>query len=244
MKIKERERERRAGVAAPSTRLHSLCLTALALLFMGAACSTGAGSGEGDAASEDSVSDDGYAVSGMIDSHYYVDLGLSVKWADRNIGAESSEAYGDYFAWGETQAKTSYTEKNCATYGDTIKQESIASDATYDAATANWGSNWRMPTKTECDELCNACVWKWTTRKGHCGYLVTGPNGNSIFLPAGGDRVGTSLNYAGERGRYWASTPRGKDEPQHAYGLYFGSSYQRVGWYERYDGRSVRPVTK
>ena len=173
--------------------------------------------------------------------HEYVDLGLpsGLKWATCNVGASSPEDYGDYFAWGETRSKSSYTESNSVTYGKNIGD--ISGDAQYDAARKNWGGSWRMPTKAELQELKNNCSWKWTTQNGVKGYKVTGPNGNSIFLPAAGYRYGSSLNYAGSGGYYWSSTPR-ESYSTDAWYLYFNGSECYMGSNGRYYGRSVRPV--
>ena len=179
--------------------------------------------------------------------HSYVDLGLSVKWATCNVGAETPEGYGDYFAWGETSTKATYTEGNCPTYGLSISQLQsqgyIDSEgnltAQYDAATANWGGDWRMPTYDELYELSTQCTWTWTTQNGVNGYKVKGPNGNSIFLPAAGFRYGSSL-YSGS-GDYLSSTPYESDS-EHAYDLYFSSSNHGMEYYDRIVGWSVRPV--
>ena len=171
--------------------------------------------------------------------HGYVDLGLSVKWATCNVGATSPEDFGHYFAWGETSPKDEYTEDNCSTYGKQMSD--IAGDAQYDAATANWGGDWRMPTYSEQEELLNNCTWTWTTQNGVNGYNVEGPNGNSIFLPAAGYRYGSSLDYAGSAGSYWSSTPY----DYYAYSLDFNSGGQ--GMYDgdsRLIGRSLRPVVE
>lgn len=179
-----------------------------------------------------------------------IDLGLSVKWASCNVGAESPEEYGDYFAWGETTTKSSYTKSNSVTYGLSISElESrgiIGADgnltAAYDAATANWGDKWRMPTLDEMKELINQCTWEWTTQNGVNGYKVTGPNGNSIFLPAAGYRGDTSLDYAGSDGYYWSATPD-SDSP-YAYAHDFYGDY--YGWDSggRDYGVTVRPVSE
>ncbi len=178
-----------------------------------------------------------------INGHEYVDLGLpsGLKWATCNVGANKPEDYGSYFAWGETATKSSYKENNSKTYGKSFSD--IGGKSQYDAARANWGGTWRMPTKAELEELENKCTWKWTTQNGVKGYKVTGPNGNSIFLPAAGRRYGSSLYYAGERGNYWSSTSN-ESYSNYAYGLDFNSSYQIVGWYRRDSGLSVRPVAE
>ena len=178
--------------------------------------------------------------NGYINGHEYVDLGLSVKWATCNVGASSASDWGNYYAWGETSTKTEYWESNSTTYKK--KLGDISGDSRYDAARRNWGGSWRMPTKAECQELVNNCTWTWTTQGGHSGYKVTSKkNGNSIFLPAAGYRLGSSLDFQGEYGYYWGSTPL-ESNTEFAYGLYFGSSSHRVDWLNRYRGRTVRPV--
>ncbi len=175
--------------------------------------------------------------------HEYVDLGLSVKWATCNVGASSPEGYGNYYAWGETTTKSEYTSNNSVTYGNS-SIDSIAGNAQYDAARANWGGSWRLPTKAEIQELFDNCTHKWTTQNGVKGRLFTSKkNGNSIFLPAAGYRYGSSLDYAGERGYYWSATPY-ESYGYDAYYLFFYSGSADVrGWY-RYLGRSVRPVSE
>ena len=183
--------------------------------------------------------------------HEYVDLGLSVKWATCNIGATSPEEYGDYFAWGETSTKETYDEDNCPTYGLSISQLQtqgyIDSEgnltAQYDAAAANWGGDWRMPTYDDLNELINNCTWTWITQNGVNGYNVEGPNGNSIFLPAAGLRNGSSLSLAGSNGYYWSSTPY-ENNGFVAYRLYFDSDDHRMNINVRYGGWSVRPVVE
>ena len=184
--------------------------------------------------------------------HEYVDLGLSVKWATCNVGATSPEEYGNYYAWGETAPapNNNYISSNCSTCGLTMSQlqsQGYIDDngnltAQYDAARANWGGDWRMPTYEELNELIAQCTWTWTTQNGVNGYNVEGPNGNSIFLPAAGYRYGSSLYDAGSYGFYWSSAPYGGGSID-AYGLRFGSSsrYMSSG-FSRYYGRSVRPV--
>ena len=98
-----------------------------------------------------------------------------------------------------------------------------------------------MPTKAEQDELRNNCTWEWTTLNGVNGRRVTGPNGNSIFLPAAGYRYGTSSDGVGSLGYYWGSTPGG-DDVGYACDLYFGSDRYDWYWYRRDFGQSVRPV--
>ena len=181
--------------------------------------------------------------------HEYVDLGLSVKWATCNVGANSPEEYGDYFAWGETSTKETYDYDNCPTSRLSISelqsQGYIDSEGNltsqYDAATANWGGDWRMPTYGELNELRNRCTWTWMTQNGVYGCKVGGPNGNSIFLPAAGCRDRSALFSAGSGGYYWSSAPY-KSNSCNAYRLCFVSYDRYVDYYNCFFGFSVRPV--
>ena len=176
-----------------------------------------------------------------ISGHEYVDLGLSVKWATCNVGANKPEEYGNYYAWGETTTKSSYDDDNSRTYRKIMGD--ISGNASYDAARANWGGTWRLPTKKEMEELKNKCTWQWTTQSGVKGYKVTGPNGNSIFLPAAGYCYGWSHCYVGEYGNYWSSTPY-ESGGYYAYFLDFRSGCRYVDWYYRGYGHAVRPVSE
>ena len=180
--------------------------------------------------------------TGTINGHGYVDLGLpsGLKWATCNVGATTPEGYGNYYAWGEITTKTSYDDSNSVTCWQQISD--FSGNAQYDAARANWGSTWRRPTKTEMEELVNNCTWTWTTQSGVNGYRVTGPNGNSIFLPAAGYCYGSSRYYVGEGCYYWSSTPL-ESYTYGAYSLYFYSGYHDVDWYNRRHGFTVRPVS-
>ena len=190
---------------------------------------------------------------GENNGHIYVDLGLpsGLKWATCNVGASAPEEYGNYYAWGETEVKSDYTFINSLTYDLSISELQSQGyidgsgnlTPSHDAATANWGGSWRMPTKAECQELVDNCIWEWTTHNGVDGKKVTGPNGNNIFLPAAGDRLGSSLGSAGEGGDYCSSTP-GESDSNCAYSLLFNSGNQYVLWVDRSLGLSVRPVSE
>ena len=172
----------------------------------------------------------------------YVDLGLSIKWATCNVGANQPHEYGNYYAWGETTTKNSYTIDNSKTRGKNMGD--ISGNPNYDAATANWGSGWRTPTYAEMKELDEKCTWIWTTENGINGYKVTGPNGNSIFLPAAGEIYYQSNGCDSDFGYYWTSTPEdGFDNCISNY-LKIVSSFYEVGWYNRGRefGFSIRPV--
>ena len=156
----------------------------------------------------------------------YVDLGLpsGTLWATRNVGASKPEDYGDYFAWGETVPKETYSwatykwcegDKWSITKYDPMsywKYDEIELAPEDDAATVNWGPSWRMPTSGQLQELCDNCSWQWTQRNGVNGKLVTGPNGNTLFLPAAGYRDKSSLTNIDKRGRYWSRTVDYNDE--------------------------------
>ena len=185
-----------------------------------------------------------------------IDLGLSVKWANMNVGAENPENYGDYFAWGETEPKKDYnwnTYKWCNGSDDTQTKYCTSSsygtadnktvlEAADDAATANWGGVWRMPTHAELTELRNNCTWTWTTENGVNGYKVTSKsNDNSIFLPAAGDRFSTAYTNRGQNGYYWSSSLN-TTNPSGAYCWEFCSVYVDYCGSRRDVGSSVRPV--
>ena len=195
-----------------------------------------------------SVNDD----KGKINGHEYIDLGLSVKWATCNVGASNPTEYGNYYAWGETSTKSEYTEENSKTYGKSMGD--ILGNSSYDAARANWGGSWRLPTDDEFEELIDNCNSEWTTVSGVEGRRFTSKkNGRSIFLPAAGYhepkffftgwRHGSSLHYAGENGYYWSSTPI-EGYTGYAYYLWFNVSDQNAAWSDRSDGQSVRPVSE
>ena len=177
---------------------------------------------------------------GSSNGYDWVDLGLSVKWATCNVGASKPEDYGNYYAWGETNTKSSYTIDNSKTRGKSMGD--IKGNSNYDAARAKWGGKWRLPTKTEMQELINKCTWTWTTQNGVKGYKVTGPNGNSIFLPAAGCRRGSSLYDAGSLGRFWSSSPSEGSGYSDAYYLDFGSGGHLMSNFGRYYGLSVRSI--
>lgn len=181
--------------------------------------------------------------TGNINGHNWVDLGLpsGLKWATCNVGATIPQGYGNYYAWGETATKGEYTEQNSVTYGQQISD--ISGNAQYDAARANWGGTWRMPTKAEMEELRDNCTWTWTSLNVVKGCKVTGPNGNSIFLPAVGRCYGSSRGLVDELGYYWSSTPNERST-NGAYGLYFNSGSHDVYRDDRGYGHTVRPVSE
>ena len=187
------------------------------------------------------------------EDHEWVDLGLSVKWATCNVGASFPSDYGSYFAWGETTPKSEYTWGNlryCAdNKGDTFTKYNKVDNKTClepgdDAARANWGGSWRMPTDAEWKELRQKCTWVWTEQGGKEGYKVTSNmNGNSIFLPAAGRRDGSDLILKGPCGDYWSSS-LWPDNPHVAWYMYLDSDAVFISFNGRRNGFSVRPVTE
>lgn len=143
-----------------------------------------------------------------------VDMGLSVRWASCNVGADSPDEAGDYFAWGETEpGKTSFSDE---TYDHTLNSKyadgrKTRLDREDDAAAVNMGGRWRMPTEAEIAELENNCTWEWMDSAQYegnrlPGYLVTSEvTHNSIFLPAAGGRWRSDLHFRGTDGLYWSS---------------------------------------
>lgn len=178
--------------------------------------------------------------SGAANGHQYVDLGLpsGLLWATCNVGADSPSDCGDYFAWGETTPKNSYTSENCLTSGKILSD--ISGDGRYDAARATWGGDWRMPTKADFQELRDHCVWTWTTRDGCDGYLVTGAkNGNSIFLPAGGYKDSASSHFKDYQICLWTSVVYGDYKSEGFKGT--STSFFLINTKRQY-GYNIRPV--
>lgn len=184
-----------------------------------------------------------------------VDLGLSVMWANCNVGALSPEGYGDYFAWGETEVKDSYYWVDYSYfYGDNNENGYVDEDeliyignnisgTQYDIATSEWGDGWRMPTLEEIRELVDKCHWKWTEVNGIAGYMVIGPNSNSIFLPATGYRDGDEYYEIGVCAYYWAAALYSEDTV-YANCVGFESDDNAGAWYynARKFGNVIRPV--
>ena len=185
--------------------------------------------------------------------HEWVDLGLSVKWATCNVGATKPEEYGNYYAWGETTTKATYswnTYTLTTDGGSTFTKYNTTDGKTVleladDAARANWGGAWRMPTDAEWTELRENCTWTWTSGyngTGVAGRIVTSNiNGNSIFLPAAGYRNNDGLYGAGFNSGYWSSSLSAV-YPGYAWYVGFCSDNVDRYYYNRCYGLSVRPV--
>lgn len=180
--------------------------------------------------------------------HEYVDMGLSVKWATCNIGAQNPEEAGNYYAWGDLKTKDTYSWKNSRFYqngnspsdivfkkynerGDSFRFKQTLELAD-DVANVEWGGDWRMPTMDEIDELYRKCDWKWTTQNGVAGVIITskveGYTDRSIFMPASGEYDKHELRWEGVCGETWSGSYSTDRDRGYAYTLYFskdGSSF-------------------
>ena len=206
-----------------------------------------------------------HAQENMINGHEYVDLGLpsGTLWATCNVGANSPEEYGDYFAWGETEPKEEYNWGNykwCevsydGTFHDWYYNNNLikyCDKSTYgvidnkmelepgdDAAYVRWGDKWRMPNLGQLDEILKVAIWKWETLNGVSGCSVRGSNGNSLFLPASGI-FDDELEAVGHGANYWSST-LSRQTPNAAYQIDLNPCSSRGYDYRAY-GCSIRPV--
>lgn len=195
--------------------------------------------------------------TGKSNGHEYVDLGLSVKWATCNIGASSPTDFGSFFSWGETSTNDFHdwetykfrvsgdshdnvvvSKYNSNSGRGTIDNKTVL-DYSDDAAYVNWGNTWRMATLEEWGELRSKCTWSWTTLGGKSGFKITGPNGNSIFLPAAGQNRKKNL-FENSRGYYWVSEKSGDTDS--AWNLSFFSDGVYIGLDARCSNWSIRPV--
>lgn len=202
-----------------------------------------------------------------------VDLGLSVYWATCNLSENgfvgSPEEYGDYYAWGEVEthyssqdpltwkpgkagyewttykwsngSSNSLTKYNIDSSHGTVDNKTVL-DTDDDVAHVKLGGNWRMPTDEEWSELIK-CTSLWTSQNGVYGRKVTGPNGNSIFLPAAGWWSHADITHTGTDGLYWSSSLN-TEIPNTAWRAYFTSEDIKTHYAGRHYGLSIRPVTK
>lgn len=197
----------------------------------------------------------------------WVDLGLpsGILWAAYNVGATSPEEYGNYYAWGETKEKSSYTWQTYSYahqgYDEwgypTVIYENIGSQihgTQYDVATKLWEEGARMPTKNEFIELTSTCTFTRSEYNNVSGFSVIGPNGNQIFLPFTGVKGYGEHEGRNTDGYFWSATietyglPDWKEELDDAFYLYLtptekgGYNIGVDGGYEREYGITIRPV--
>ena len=196
----------------------------------------------------------------------YVDLGLpsGIKWAAYNVGATKPEEYGGYYAWGETEEKSSYewsTYKWCNGSYTTLTKYCIDKrygtvdgrmmlDPADDVAHVKWGGGWRMPTFEEQHELMVNCSSQWGYHNNVPGCILTGPNGNTIFFPAAGCKFNSTLSQSTEVCYYWSSSlydsAQGETEDRGGHQAWYMFMNGNADWSnnDRFCGRSVRPVSK
>ena len=217
----------------------------------------------------EAIEGDALEADPFINGHEYVDLGLSVKWATCNVGATMPEESGDYFAWGETEpyynsldpliwktgkdlsgyAWGSYfdTDDNGKTFKKYTTDKKTVLDAEDDAAAANWGATWRMPTYDERNELLDNCTSIWTTMNGVNGRLFTSKKNNAtIFFPVTGLFENTTFSNKGDRGRYWSSSLDARTVGLHNNSFIFSFDNVDIDGSEcnRCNGITVRPVSE
>lgn len=215
----------------------------------------------------------GTNISGKVGEYAYVDLGLEsgVKWATFNVGAQKPSDYGEYFAWGETVSKTRYgwdnyalcNSKSESDYGQITKycldntseyyDQKFYLEPEDDAAFANWGEGWRMPTNSDWEELKEGCVWKWEENyygSGNKGILGTSRrNGNKIFLPISGSKTFLETSFCDYYAYYWASSSAREKTSENAgcffFYFYGGNIGIRIDIKEdnRFIGCPIRPIT-
>lgn len=194
------------------------------------------------------------------EEYEFVDLGLSVSWASFNIGSYNFAPYmnGDFFAWGETVPRKEFVQN----YYLKPKQDHYYEgklnllESCDDAATVLWGKDWRMPTKEEFQELIDKCEWEWMEQSYHWGYKVTGQNGNSIFLPAGGFKMERRWLYESDGLYYWTGSCKFEDPEREPKAWMFSSTSDGPDKSKNRNmiitlvplslqsGRSIRPVTE
>lgn len=178
-----------------------------------------------------------------------INLGLSVKWADRNVGAKLPEIDGDYYAWGDLDTQLNYTAvtyRHATGNNDNATYHYIGSNISateWDISNRKFNGCWRMPTLAEIEELMNNCTWTWKSKEDVPGYWVENAvTHENIFLPAAGYRDNTDLNGYRSSGRYWSSIPQGNGMTRYASSLMFDATSKSAPLFTRYDGLTIRPV--
>lgn len=184
-----------------------------------------------------------------------IDLGLpsGTKWACCNLGASTPESFGKYFAWGETSPKDIYTRENHVYYSEynyALGKDVFVNIGTniagtnYDAATANWGAPWKMPTNSQIEELIDLRNYNLTKENGVAGIRFTGNNGGSIFLPAAGGTYYGNSDDVGVDGAYWSSSILAEDSRYARILFFYIYEYYSTSAShgDRFDGLPIRPV--
>ena len=173
-----------------------------------------------------------------------VDLGLSVMWADCNVGTDAEHPAGGLYGWGDATGEKKSTDLYDYYFAETFLND--ISGTKYDIATQKWGGSWRMPTKENWEELMKKCQWAVGVQDGMEGYRVWGPNGNKIFLPFTGCRKGTEVTDTEDEGYYWTSE-LAKNDRTCAYYYYIDYRFHNDTVGSRtalYAGLAIRPVCR
>ncbi|MBR5716408.1 MAG: hypothetical protein IKX59_07445 [Bacteroidales bacterium] len=175
-----------------------------------------------------------------------IDLGLPsrTKWASWNVGASAPEENGGFYAWGETEIKEVYTQDTYKYYdeGSFVDIGNEIAGTEYDVAHVKWGGEWRMPSSEQMKELFDNCSKKWAPQNGARGYLFTGPNGASIFLPAAGYQWNTNNDFESFDGFYWISSSERYESWAAYYVSVSSEDYDEGRMFNRSFGLSVRAV--
>ena len=176
-----------------------------------------------------------------------VDMGLSVKWADCNVGTDAGHPAGGLYGWGDAygeKTSTDYRDYLDVVGGTYLRTPDNISGSEYDTATTLWGEPWRIPSRENWQELIDKCTWHKTRVAGHDGFLVVGPNGNKIFLPVTGLRYKDNITVK-DSGFYWTSE-RDINDKSKAYYYYFKDDYDKeiITRNYIYSGRAIRPVCR
>ena len=173
----------------------------------------------------------------LINGHRYVDLGLSVMWADCNIGSDNPYNHGMLCGWADITGGKGSEDVN--DYPSANPPLNICGNSSYDIASSKWGKEWRLPTVREYRELLNKCEWSWVDSDDGCGYKITGPNGNSIFLPT--NYISGTATEKFEIGSYWTGTLC-QNQKQGAMCLFFSHDCYIIRGERRNEKYSIRPV--
>lgn len=218
--------------------LMSFAIAAITPIFT--SCSSDDNNEEENYSPDGENSNSGKKLSGVINGHEAVDLGLSVKWATCNIGATKSEYSGNYYGWGDPTGKK--TSSNTNHYPNSNPPIDIK-NTKYDIAYNNWGKKWRMPTDKEMRELISECYYTHKVVNGVSGLQFKGKTGGIIFLPFCGYRDYSSKINQSDWGSYWTSTLKDEINSKCLKITSGGDSYATVSESLRCDGLSVRAVT-
>lgn len=217
-----------------------MVLTITAIIPMFTSCNSGEDNEEENYSPDGDNFNNGKKLSGLIDGHEAIDLGLSVKWATCNIGATKSEYSGNYYGWGDPTGKK--TSSNTNLYPNSNPPIDIK-NTKYDIAYNNWGKKWRMPTDKEMRELISECYYTHKVVNGISGLQFKGKTGGIIFLPFCGYRDHTPKINQSNWGSYWTSTLKDKIDSKCLKITSDGDSYATVSESLRCNGLSVRAVT-